>query len=570
MNGSQASTLAVSGVIDTSASPLRIGGNTIWSEWFSGLIDEVRIYNRALSAAEIQTDMNVSISAPDSQAPTAPGTLTATGGARPGQLSWGAATDNVAVARYNLHRGTSAGFTPSAANRIAQPTGTTYVDSALTPGTYYYRGHRRGRGHQRRPRFERGERHRDGRHDGADAADDAYRNPGAGQVSLAWSGATDAAGSPVTTSTAPRRRASRRAREPDRTADRHELRGPGLSGGTYDYRVIAVDPAGNESPPSPQASAAVLTGRHPGSSASGASTPASARRRRTAPVAATPARSAARPGRRPGGSGTPSPSTGSTTSSPSPTRTASTSQRDDARGVGAADRARQRLADGADEGADFGTSCIALYANGPGGKVPAARSSRATYREAGAGTQLAANTWTHVATTYNGTALTVYVNGSQAATVGDEPARSRSAPASPDRRQHDLGRVVPGRDRRGARLQPRAQHDRDPGGHEPPGHEPGLRRAVGTGHPVRDRHAHVGAADLGRSHRQRPQWSATTSTAARLPASPPRPPTASRSRPARATPIPSLPARTTTGSPPRTARPLRAPPRTRPRLRSAT
>ena len=35
-----------------------IGGNTVWGEYFAGLIDEVRIYNRALSAAEIQTDMN--------------------------------------------------------------------------------------------------------------------------------------------------------------------------------------------------------------------------------------------------------------------------------------------------------------------------------------------------------------------------------------------------------------------------------------------------------------------------------------------------------------------------------
>jgi hypothetical protein len=39
-----------------SASALRIGGNTVWGEWFSGLIDEVRIYERALTATEIQAD----------------------------------------------------------------------------------------------------------------------------------------------------------------------------------------------------------------------------------------------------------------------------------------------------------------------------------------------------------------------------------------------------------------------------------------------------------------------------------------------------------------------------------
>jgi hypothetical protein len=40
---------------------LRIGGNSVWSEWFAGLIDEVRVYNRALTAAEIQQDMQAPI-----------------------------------------------------------------------------------------------------------------------------------------------------------------------------------------------------------------------------------------------------------------------------------------------------------------------------------------------------------------------------------------------------------------------------------------------------------------------------------------------------------------------------
>ena len=75
----------------------------------------------------------------DVVAPTGPASLTAT--ASPGSvaLSWPAATDNVAVTRYNVHRSTSAGFTPTAANRIAQPTGTTYTDPGLAAGTYYYR-----------------------------------------------------------------------------------------------------------------------------------------------------------------------------------------------------------------------------------------------------------------------------------------------------------------------------------------------------------------------------------------------------------------------------------------------
>ncbi|HWO59865.1 MAG TPA: LamG domain-containing protein, partial [Umezawaea sp.] len=61
VNGTQVSQLLVVGSIATSTGALRIGGNTIWPEWFAGLIDEVRIYNRALSTTEIQADMNTRV-----------------------------------------------------------------------------------------------------------------------------------------------------------------------------------------------------------------------------------------------------------------------------------------------------------------------------------------------------------------------------------------------------------------------------------------------------------------------------------------------------------------------------
>jgi len=45
-------------VITQSNGSLRIGGDaSSTGEFFNGMIDEVRIYNRALSAAEIATDM---------------------------------------------------------------------------------------------------------------------------------------------------------------------------------------------------------------------------------------------------------------------------------------------------------------------------------------------------------------------------------------------------------------------------------------------------------------------------------------------------------------------------------
>ena len=69
MNGAQSAQLAVAGSIATSSSALHIGGNGVWGEWFNGTIDEVRVYNRALSAAELQNDMVRSIT-PDTVAPT--------------------------------------------------------------------------------------------------------------------------------------------------------------------------------------------------------------------------------------------------------------------------------------------------------------------------------------------------------------------------------------------------------------------------------------------------------------------------------------------------------------------
>jgi hypothetical protein len=61
VNGVLVSSTAMSGSLAASSGVLRIGGNGVWPEWFAGLIDEVRVYNRALSAAEIQSDMNTAV-----------------------------------------------------------------------------------------------------------------------------------------------------------------------------------------------------------------------------------------------------------------------------------------------------------------------------------------------------------------------------------------------------------------------------------------------------------------------------------------------------------------------------
>jgi hypothetical protein len=81
--------------------------------YFNGVMDDVRVYSRALSQAEIQADMNTPVGTPpDTQPPTAPGNLTASvvSGTQI-NLAWTAATDNVGVTGYRVERCQGAGCT---------------------------------------------------------------------------------------------------------------------------------------------------------------------------------------------------------------------------------------------------------------------------------------------------------------------------------------------------------------------------------------------------------------------------------------------------------------------------
>jgi hypothetical protein len=77
VNGVLATSEFVSGNLITSDGPLRFGGNSIWGEYFVGNIDEVRVYDEALTEAAIQTDMNTPI-LPISLTPTPTPSATAT------------------------------------------------------------------------------------------------------------------------------------------------------------------------------------------------------------------------------------------------------------------------------------------------------------------------------------------------------------------------------------------------------------------------------------------------------------------------------------------------------------
>ena len=62
INGTQVSSQPRTGPIITSQFPLQIGGDILYGQYFQGMIDEVRVYNVALSPGQIQADMVTAVS----------------------------------------------------------------------------------------------------------------------------------------------------------------------------------------------------------------------------------------------------------------------------------------------------------------------------------------------------------------------------------------------------------------------------------------------------------------------------------------------------------------------------
>ncbi|MEO8662608.1 MAG: LamG-like jellyroll fold domain-containing protein, partial [Bryobacteraceae bacterium] len=112
---------------------VNIGRLTGGGYYFNGIIDEVRIYNRALLPAEIQSDMNTPLdgttSPPDTTPPSVPANLTATAASSSQiNLTWTASTDAVGVAGYNIFRNNT---------QIGSSAGPSYSDTGLAASTAY-------------------------------------------------------------------------------------------------------------------------------------------------------------------------------------------------------------------------------------------------------------------------------------------------------------------------------------------------------------------------------------------------------------------------------------------------
>ena len=81
----------------------------------------------------------VTVVAPDTQAPSVPGNVATSVTGSNVAVSWDASTDDTAVTGYDLYRGSTAGFTPDASTKVATVTGTAKTDAGVLGGTWYYK-----------------------------------------------------------------------------------------------------------------------------------------------------------------------------------------------------------------------------------------------------------------------------------------------------------------------------------------------------------------------------------------------------------------------------------------------
>jgi predicted phage tail protein len=141
VNGTQVATRVSAGAIPNTTNPLWMGGNQPYGQYFEGLLDEIRVYKRVLSPAEIQADMGAPIlpQRSDTTPPPAPTGLSATAisGAQV-DVSWSAAMDDGGIVSYRLERCQGAGCTTF--TQVGSPAWIGLNDTAIAgSSTYRYR-----------------------------------------------------------------------------------------------------------------------------------------------------------------------------------------------------------------------------------------------------------------------------------------------------------------------------------------------------------------------------------------------------------------------------------------------
>jgi PKD repeat protein len=131
VNGTLKASQKVSGSLVTSSGALRIGGNTVWGEYFKGSIDDVRVYNQALTQSAIQSDMNTAVGS--SSGTTSPATSSPpTASAGPDQ----AANEGAKVTFQGSGTGTGLSYSWDFGDGSAKATTATATHAYADNGSY--------------------------------------------------------------------------------------------------------------------------------------------------------------------------------------------------------------------------------------------------------------------------------------------------------------------------------------------------------------------------------------------------------------------------------------------------
>ncbi|WP_164737337.1 LamG-like jellyroll fold domain-containing protein, partial [Georgenia sp. SYP-B2076] len=246
----------------------RVGGDNLngWPNQpagvnFAGRIDEVAVYGHTLTAEQVANHhtLGTGSTPPDRTAPTAPADLTAGAVDQDVVLSWSPATDDVAVTGYVVHRSDTDGFTPSAATRLGEVSETSFTDTGVAAGTWYYRvvatdaaGNLSEASAQATATVAAPDT------SAPSAPADVTATVNGDVVTLGWSASSDDRG--VTGYTV--HRSDTDGFTPSATTQIGSVSGTsftdtGVAAGTWYYRVVATDAAGNLSEASAQATATV-------------------------------------------------------------------------------------------------------------------------------------------------------------------------------------------------------------------------------------------------------------------------------------------------------------------------